>query len=43
MNDFVVSCIWIETHSWVKVFIEVEWDYWDDEEDIEILAEFHHW
>ncbi len=39
----VVSCIWIETHSRVKLFIEVEWDHWDDQENIEIFAEFHHW
>ncbi len=38
----VVSCIWIKTHSRVKLFIEVEWNHWDDQEDIEILAEFHH-
>ncbi len=43
MNCFVVNHIWIETHSWVKVLIEVEWDHWDDQENIEILTEFHHW
>ncbi len=43
MNNLVVSRIWIETHSWVKVFIKVERNHWDDEEDIEIFAEFHHW
>ncbi len=43
MNCFVVSRIWIETHSWVKILIEVEQSHWDDREDIEILAEFYHW
>ncbi len=43
MSCFVVSRIWIETHSWVKTLIEVEQSHWDDREDIEILAEFYHW
>ena len=43
MNSFVVSRIWIETYSWVKILIEVERSHWDDWEDIEILAEFYHW
>ena len=42
MSDFVVSRIWIETHSRVKIFIEVERDHWDDQEDIEIVTEFYH-
>jgi len=25
----------------MKLFIEVEWNHWDDWEDIEILAEFN--
>ncbi len=26
----------------MKILIEVEWSHWDDQENIEILAEFHH-
>ncbi len=42
MSCFIVSCVWIKTYSWVKILIEVEWSHWDNWEDIEILAEFHH-
>ncbi len=42
MNCFVVSHIWIETYSRMKVLIEVERSHWDDQEDIKIFAEFHH-
>ncbi len=26
----------------MKIFIEVKRNHWDDQEDIEIVAEFHH-
>jgi len=42
-SHFIISRIWIETHSRVKVFIEVERNYWDSRECIEIVTEFHHW
>ncbi len=42
MNYFIVSCIWIETYSRVKAFIEVERNHWDGQKNIEIFAEFHH-
>ncbi len=42
MSHFVVSRIWIETHSRMKSFIEVERNHWSDWKDIEILAEFYH-
>ncbi len=42
-NHFIISCIWIETHSRVKVFIEVERNHQDSWECIEIITEFHHW
>ncbi len=42
MSCFIVSRIWIETHSKMKFFIEVEENHWSDQENIEIVAEFHH-
>ncbi len=42
MNHFVVNHIWIETHSKVKFFIEVKENHWNNQEDIEIVAEFYH-
>ncbi len=43
MSSFIISCIWIETHSRVKIFIEVEKNHQDNQECIEIITEFHHW
>ncbi len=43
MSRFVISRIWIKTHSKMKVFIEVERDHQDSRECIEIITKFHHW